>query len=182
MTIRIAYDVARQIADHAQSDYPNEVCGLLAGTDNHLVYAIPVTNVAKHPEVAYQLDPAEQLQALKQLDSKQLEWLGVYHSHPKSPPIVSPTDIAQATDPKLIHLIVSLQHSKPQLKVWRIHDTEVEALDLIFDTETPSNIEYEPLSNSQKVAIILSGIISVLLLLIISLTLLPPAPEITPIP
>ena len=182
MTIRIAYDVARQIADHAQSYYPNEVCGLLAGIDNHIVYAIPVNNIAENPEVAYQLDPVEQLQTLKQFDNKQFEWVGVYHSHPKSPPIVSPTDIAQATDPKLIHLIVSLQHNKPQLKVWRIQKSEVEALDLIFDTETPFNIAYEPLSNSQKVAIILSGIISVLLLLIISLTLLPPAPEITPIP
>lgn len=182
MIYQIAYSVARQIADHAQADYPNEVCGLLAGNGHHIYKAIPAKNIADQPATEYLADPYDQLQALKLLDGEGLEWIGVYHSHPKSPPIVSPTDIENSTDAQLIHVIVSLQHTKPQLKAWRIDEDHIEAIDLIFDSETPNETAYEPLSKSQKLAIILSGIISVLLLLTISFTLLPPAPEITPIP
>lgn len=182
MVYKIAYTVARQIADHAQDDYPNEVCGLLAGHGDHIYKAIPTKNIADNPLTEYLAEPYDQLQALKQLDAENLDWLGVYHSHPKSRPIISPTDIARATDPNLIHIIVSLQNAKPELKAWRINGHDSEAVDLIFDTQSPQNTAHEPLSNSQKLAIILSGIISVLILLTISFTLLPPAPEITPIP
>ncbi len=182
MIYQIPYAIARQIADHAQDEYPNEVCGLLAGHSNQIQRAIPITNVASHSTTEYKLDPIEQLKALKQLDVEDLQWIGVYHSHPKSPPIVSKTDIQNASDSYLLYVIVSLQRKKPKLKAWKIQKDEVEAVDLLFDTQTPDNTAYEPLSKSQKVAIILSGIISVLLLLTISLTLLPPAPEITPIP
>jgi len=182
MVYQIAYSVARQIADHAQNRYPDEVCGLLVGTGNHIQKAIPIDNIAEQPQIEYILNPTQQLHALKKIDVDNQQWLGVYHSHPKSPPIVSQTDINKATEPTLIHVIVSLQHTKPQLKAWQIKDSRVEPVDLIFDTETPADSVYEPLSNRQKLAIILSGIISVLLLLTISFTLLPPAPEITPIP
>jgi proteasome lid subunit RPN8/RPN11 len=182
MIVQIPYPIARQIADHAQSNYPDEVCGLLAGIGQEIYRAIPVTNIGDTPRTHYQMNPSEQITALKTIDADSLEWLGIYHSHPKSPPIPSPTDIADTTDYSLIHIIVSLKDSKPKLKAWQIGETHVTPIDLIFNTQTPTNDAHEPLSNPQKTAIILTSIICVILMLVISFTLLPPAPIITPIP
>jgi proteasome lid subunit RPN8/RPN11 len=182
MVYQIAYAVTRQIADHAQNDYPNEVCGLLVGRGNHIQKAIPITNTSPTPRTAYVLHAGEQLNTLLEIDEDNFDWIGVYHSHPTSPPIASQTDIALATDPSLVHVIISLQHTKPQLKAWRIDAHQAEPIDLIFDTEAPDTTSYAPLSKSQKLSIVLAGVISVLLLLTISFTLLPPAPEITAIP
>lgn len=182
MTVEISYSVARQIADHAQRDYPNEVCGLLAGIDNQIQLAIPITNISNTPQTHFRLDPTEEIKALKQIDAEDLEWLGIYHSHPKSPPIPSTTDINQNPDNKLLHLIVSLKDTSPKLKLWHIQDQQVIPLDLIFDTQYATDDAHEPLSNTQKVAIIATSILCVILMLAISFTLLPPAPVITPIP
>jgi [CysO sulfur-carrier protein]-S-L-cysteine hydrolase len=180
--LQIPYSIARQIADHAKDDYPNEVCGLLAGIGQQISNAIPINNITDTPQTHYQISPSEQIKALKQIDADDLEWLGVYHSHPKSLPIPSPTDIADSTDSNLIHIIVSLKDSKPKLKAWQIHETTVIPINLIFDAQSSANDAHEPLSNAQKKAIILTSIICVVLMLAISFTLLPAAPEITPIP
>ena len=42
------------------------------------------------------MDPIEQLNALEWIDSNDMDLLGIFHSHPTGPEIVSPTDIAQA--------------------------------------------------------------------------------------
>jgi [CysO sulfur-carrier protein]-S-L-cysteine hydrolase len=182
MYLQIPYHIARQIADHAQNDYPNEVCGLLAGTESKISSAIPINNIADTPQNHYQLDPSEQITALKRIDADNLQWQGIYHSHPKSHPIPSPTDITDSNDSSLIHIIVSLKDSQPKLKAWQILETSVIPIELIFDTQSPSNDAHEPLSNHQKTAIILTSIICVILMLVISFTLLPAAPEITSIP
>lgn len=182
MVVRITYAVARQIANHAQADYPNEVCGLLAGVDHTIQSAIPISNIAQTPQTNYQMNPNDEIKALKQIDADGLDWIGIYHSHPKSSPIPSQTDINNSSDPQLFHLIVSLKDSKPKLKLWQIHTDHVSPIELMFDTQSPDDNAHEPLSNTQKVAIILTGILSVIMMLAISFSLLPPAPQITPIP
>lgn len=178
MTMSIVYRVARQIADHAASRYPEEVCGLLAGSGKRITKALPVSNIAARPETDYQLQPTEQLKALKQIDGDGLTWLGSYHSHPKSRPIPSPADIQQASDDGLLHLIVSLRQGKPKLKLWRIQAAAVTPIELTFDTQAGADQPDEALSDKQKIAIILAGALSLALMLMISLTLLPPAPVI----
>ena len=178
--MRISYRTARQIADQAALHYPKEVCGLLAGSGKRIMKAFPVSNIADKPETQYQLQPDEQLKALKQIDADRLTWIGIYHSHPKSRPIPSPADIQQASDDGLLHLIVSLRHSEPKLKLWRIQTAAVTPIELIFDTESSLDDSNEPLSDKQKIAVILAGALSLALMLVISLTLLPPAPVILP--
>ncbi len=175
--MRISYRAARQIADQAAWHNPKEACGLLAGSGNHITRAFPIKNIAAKPETHYQLEPTEQLRAIKQIDADNLTWLGVYHSHPKSLPIPSPADIQQITDDRLLHLIVSLQRPKPKLKLWRMEAAAVTPIELIFDTQSSAEEPHEPLSDQQKTAIILAGVLSLILMLVISLTLLPPAPN-----
>jgi len=72
-----------------------EACGLLAGRNTTVEAVIGVTNQAQSPQ-RYVMDPIEQLKAFEWIDSKGLELLGIFHSHPAGPETVSPTDIAEA--------------------------------------------------------------------------------------
>ena len=98
-----------------------------------------------------------------------------------SAPIPSEADIAAATDPKLLQLIVSLKTAKPALKLWRIEAAAVTPVDLVFDTVSTAAAD-AGLTRRQQVAVVVAGIASLLLLVIVSIMLLPPAPEITPVP
>lgn len=175
--MRISYAVARQIADHAAAAAPEEACGLLAGQAGRISLALPVKNIASAPASQFQLDPQEQLRALKAIDAKGFELQGIYHSHPNSAPIPSAEDIRCATEESLLQLIVSLQGTKPQLKLWRIADGAVNPVALIYDTGfTPRRDG--ALKPAQQAALIAVGIASLLILLVIALALLPAAPKI----
>lgn len=181
MAVRISYAVARQIADHALSESPNEACGLLAGSREQISRAIPLGNAAKSPDTHFSFDPNEELRALKAIDAAGLGWVGVYHSHPMTPPIPSREDIRAAVDRSLLQLIISLESAKPRLKLWRVDGSSVTPIALAFDTENDAESD-DNLSRHKEIAIVIAAVASVLLLLAISLMLLPPAPEITPSP
>lgn len=80
---------------HVTEQFPLEACGLLAGKDSRVDSVLVVTNQAQSP-TRYVMDPIEQLNALEWIDSQKLDLLGIFHSHPTGPEIVSPTDIAEA--------------------------------------------------------------------------------------
>ena len=88
---------------HAESELPNEACGLIAGTvdgDNKDVREVYLlTNIDKSNE-HFSLDPKEQLAAIKDMRSKGLVPLGNWHSHPESPSRPSEEDKRLAFDSK----------------------------------------------------------------------------------
>jgi len=175
MAVKIAYPVARQIADHAADQAPAEACGLLAGANNHIAAAHPLQNIAAAPETRFAADPKAQLRALKAIEASGLDWLGVYHSHPRSAPIPSPEDIQSCADNGLLQLIVSLEGAKPQLKLWRVERSSVEPIDLVYDTVHDHDSQHG-LTKRQRAAVIAAGIAAALVLLFVSISLLPPAP------
>jgi len=180
MALSINYAVARQIAAQAQAAAPREACGLLAGTGQRISWALPVHTRAAAPQRQFRLDPNEQLQALKKIDAAGLTWLGVYHSHPASPPIPSRADIdAAQAEASLLHLIVSLERAKPRLKLWRIEGDSVQPLELVFDTQVPPP-RPTPLSAGQQRQLIVIGLVGLCVLLLLSFWLLPPAPILGP--
>ena len=80
---------------HVGSLAPLEACGLLAGTGMRVEKVLTVTNEARS-EVKYAMNPIEQLHALERIESKGLELLGIFHSHPAGPETPSREDIARA--------------------------------------------------------------------------------------
>jgi len=183
MVIRIPYRVARIIVDDARAQVPNEACGLIAGDGKTIQSAIPLSNVASSKGSSFSLEPKEQLGALKRLDAENLVWMGVYHSHPNSAAIPSSADLEEVSDHGLLQLIVSLEKHKPELQLWRIGASGVMPLELIFETQSDARFDDATApSQKQRAAIVAAAIISVILMLAISFTLLPPAPEITPLP
>ena len=181
MPVRISYAVAREIADHAARETPKEACGLLAGKTGHITHSLPVHNLAPLPESRFELDPREELAALKAIDKGGLQLLGVYHSHPEAPPIPSQADIAGAVDEGLSHLILSLNRGAPRFKLWRIGGGRVIPVELIFEDQAPL-VDDSALTRGQELAVVMAGLASLLILLAIALALLPPAPAISAVP
>ena len=173
--MRIAYHAARDIVEHARRAAPDEACGLLAGKHGCISRALRLRNMAGSPQTRFELDPNEQIQALKSLDAASLDWIGIYHSHPRAAPLPSPADLAEASDSRLLHLIVSLERPKARLKLWRINGDSAQALELSF-ADHAHDEECPPFSPAQRIALVAVSLASLLLLLIVAIALLPPAP------
>jgi len=110
---------------HVRSDRSQEMCGLLAGENNRVARVLPVPNV-RHDPYAYRMDGQEFVDALVACD---WEPLGVYHSHLNGPPTPSATDVAEATLPDSVYVIISFHVDPPTVRVFRIVEqaiTEVE--------------------------------------------------------
>jgi len=91
----ISKEQMQEMMMYVDSHAPLESCGLLAGRDSKVEKIFFVQNQAQSA-IRYVMDPIEQLNALEWIESNDMDLLGIFHSHPTGPEIVSPTDIAQA--------------------------------------------------------------------------------------
>lgn len=125
------------VISHARSDLPNEACGLLFGSDGRVEQVRPILNVDSSP-VTYSFDSREQLRVMGEMESRGLKLVGIYHSHPDSPPIPSLTDIERAffpgtrepNFPDAVYMIVSLTENEPEVNAFLILGSEVQKVEL----------------------------------------------------
>lgn len=114
----------RRMLNHCQEERPLEACGLLVGVGEHAVSAYATDNEHRSP-VLYKVDDRQLLQVFHEVQAEKQEIIAIYHSHVRSAPIPSRTDIEQATWPEAFYLIISLAHRRPQVRAWRIVDQQV---------------------------------------------------------
>jgi proteasome lid subunit RPN8/RPN11 len=94
--IRCAAEALETIVDHARREAPRECCGLLIGSHILIERAEPAGNLAVDPTRGYEIEPRDILAAMKRWRGTERAVVGAYHSHPRSRPEPSPTDLAQA--------------------------------------------------------------------------------------
>lgn len=130
-------NLRERLIDLARRGAPNEVCGYVAGRREESLRArevYPVENALGAP-TAFALDGQSMIDAEQRIETDGHEILGVYHSHPTSPPEPSKRDRRDAAeyDPfgYLIHLIVSLASEEAEIRAWIYTDGQVVGLDLI---------------------------------------------------
>jgi proteasome lid subunit RPN8/RPN11 len=111
-----------ELIAHAQEDSPNECCGYMRMDDGSVAETFRAKNLRESP-YGYELD-SKSLFAVNGLDDEG-HGVGIYHSHPRSAPNPSQTDINLAHYPHWLYLIVSLEND-PVIKAWRIADGRVE--------------------------------------------------------
>jgi proteasome lid subunit RPN8/RPN11 len=118
--MRLAASVARAMLEHATREAPQECCGLLLGT------AETITDLhAARNELAsatrYRIDPRDHFAAIRRARTAGLRVLGAYHSHPRTAPLPSSTDAAEAWE-HFVYVIVSLAPECRQrpLRAWRL--------------------------------------------------------------
>ena len=121
---------------HARAEYPNEACGLVAGTapaaDGGTALAFhPTRNQAASP-LRYEIHPDDLLRVSLAIDDADLVIWAIVHSHVRSPARPSPTDVGLAFYPDALYLIVSLAEAEADpatgaesVRAWRIVDGEV---------------------------------------------------------
>lgn len=123
--------VLAAIVAHARTESPRECCGLLVGAGDRIVEAVALPNVDPSPERRFQVDPRDHINLRRSLRGSGRSIAGVYHSHPGSPAIPSPSDIAEALYPDFIYLIVSLLDAPPETRAYRIIQQIVRELRLL---------------------------------------------------
>lgn len=112
--------IQAEIIAHAAADWPEEVCGILAGRDGVVTGLLRSVNVAANRRLHYTVDPAVLLRQFEFEEAGE-EMIAIYHSHPLSPAYPSATDAAQATYPDAVYLICSLQQMQaPVLRGFRL--------------------------------------------------------------
>src|SRR5688572_13540375 len=102
----------------AQSEFPNECCGLLAGiTENdagrlRVLKRYALVNEAAS-RIEYRSEAKSMFAAVKDMRAFDHEMLAIYHSHPTSAPVPSRTDLERNDDRDIVHFIISLQGVVP---------------------------------------------------------------------
>ncbi len=122
--MRIARSMLDQIVAQARDEAPNECCGLVGTRDGRAVAVYPVRNAAASP-LRYEMDPKDQLRVFEQLDEDGLEVGAIYHSHTRSAPLPSQTDINLAFYPDAVYVIVGVAEADDDVRAWRIVDGQV---------------------------------------------------------
>ena len=88
----------REMVNHAQATYPNECVGAMIGTidgDTKTVsIAIALDNAfTGSQEARYELRPEDLLRADREARERNLDLIGIYHSHPDCGAYFSETDL-----------------------------------------------------------------------------------------
>ena len=107
--ITIPKGLYARLIDDAKSSPALEICGLLAGREQFCSTMYPIKNISPTPETTFYMDPPSQFSTMTAMRQSDEEMVGIYHSHPTTPAIPSPRDIAGAAYADIAYLIVSLQ-------------------------------------------------------------------------
>ena len=109
--------VAAMVA-HARDAAPEECCGLLLGRSDEILEAVRARNVAASPTTRFVIDPKDHFDARREGRTRGLELLGFYHSHPRTGAAPSETDLAEATYPGHLYVIIGLSANPPEVRVF----------------------------------------------------------------
>jgi len=123
---RIPRELYDDIVAHAVADAPDECCGIVATRDGVAVQVFRMENTA-HSPLRYEMDPMELYQVMTAIDEAELEPGIIYHSHTRSAPYPSQTDINLAFYPDSVYVIVgTAAKPEPVVKGYTIRDGSVE--------------------------------------------------------
>ena len=119
---RALYD---EMLAHARADAPNECCGMLATRDGEAVRVHRTENTAASP-LRFVIDPPELFSTYTAIEDAGHELGAIYHSHTRTEPYPSQTDINFAAGwPGVQWLIFGLAGEEPTARIYEIRDGEV---------------------------------------------------------
>jgi len=128
--MKIAPELLQQVVAHALREAPNECCGFVWLRDGVATEVVEVENTTPSP-FRFEIGPRDLLQ-LADADDDGRQAI-IYHSHTRSEPRPSQTDINFAVNwPGVEWLIVGTAGAEPEWRNWRIDpdgsvtETEIE--------------------------------------------------------
>ena len=84
MEISLAPTQIEQLARLARSSLPNESCAFLLGKKDRVVEILTMQN-ADQSAISFSIEPQDVLRAYDVAESKKLQVMGIFHSHPARP-------------------------------------------------------------------------------------------------
>jgi len=131
--MRISRQLYEEMVEHARQDAPNECCGMIAARGDEGLKLYRATNVAASP-LRFEIDGREQIRIHNDIESAGLELGAIYHSHTRTEPRPSQTDITFAQGwPGVLWVIVGLTTGQPQVRTWSIQDGQVTEAELAVE-------------------------------------------------
>jgi proteasome lid subunit RPN8/RPN11 len=125
--IHLAENQRNEIAAHGERDYPYECCGLLlgsfaAGGVKAINEIYPISNAREEQAKRnrFLIRPEELMRGERYAETKGLEVVGFYHSHPDHPAVPSQYDLEHAW-PLYSYIIISVSAGATQdLRSWEM--------------------------------------------------------------
>ncbi|MFA4843396.1 MAG: Mov34/MPN/PAD-1 family protein [Candidatus Margulisiibacteriota bacterium] len=112
------------ILKQAQDSFPYEAGGILGGREDTILGVLPIANKAfEKGTQTFSLGNDDLERAYHFLVKHKLEYLGVYHTHPKGIPYPSEQDLAH--NQKYLFIIGLRDRYNPELYAWRVEDGRV---------------------------------------------------------
>jgi proteasome lid subunit RPN8/RPN11 len=126
-----------EMVAHALADAPNECCGVIASAGGTATKLYRTTNIHASP-LRYEIEPVDLLRAFSEIDAADWSLGAIYHSHTRSAPLPSQTDInmaymADGTTsrwPGTLYIIVGVAGAAPEIRAFRIEGGGVEEVAL----------------------------------------------------
>lgn len=109
-TISFTAAQIRQLTEIAKEALPNESCALLLGHNDKVVKILPMRNSDESP-VTFSIEPTELLHAYNLAESKGMQVIAIFHSHPAKP-WPSSTDIKFMEINPVVWVIYSTTESR----------------------------------------------------------------------
>ena len=123
--LTISRALYEEMVAHAVAQAPNECCGIVASVDGEAVAVFAARNAAASP-LRYVMDGEDQLRIQEEIEERGWDYGAIYHSHTRSAPYPSQTDINLAFYPDALYVIVGVACSEPEVRAYRIRDGQVE--------------------------------------------------------
>jgi len=115
-----------EMVGHALAEAPNECCGIVASVGGEAVRVFPARNAMASP-FRYVLDGEDQLRIQEAIDAAGWDYGAIYHSHTRSAPRPSETDINMALVPGgeplwpgSLYIIIGLAGPEVEVRAYRI--------------------------------------------------------------
>lgn len=118
-----------EMLEHCIKSFPYEACGILAGKEK-VTDIYRIKNI-ESSYVSYFMEPIEQLKAMKDIRTKGINMIAIYHSHPYGNAYPSQKDRELAFY-DVYYVIIAI---KPEVEVrcFMISDNKIDETDLIID-------------------------------------------------
>lgn len=117
--LSVTREVTEQMITHSRGTFPQEATGILGGHGQQITQVIPVPNRTRKLDT-FHWEAVDFFSALHELRLLDLEWGGVFHSHPRTSSIPSMNDQKNWHYPDLSYWICSLvEWEKPEITLFR---------------------------------------------------------------
>lgn len=100
--------LVNQILTHAQQHEHTEACGLISSLNDIPAHYYAVKNIAAEPATHFEMEPRQQIAAMKHMREHGEALHAIVHTHPQTPPVPSASDIRDAGYADAYYIIVSL--------------------------------------------------------------------------